>query len=336
MTSAAGLSKPPALARVLERVTATVRANQMLLPGQTVLVCVSGGPDSVCLVETLARLRRLFKIRIEVFHLDHRLREGSADDAVYVQRLAARLGLPFHLRVATEGPDRGESVEAWARTQRMAASAQVADLIGAERIAEGHTLDDQAETLLIALVRGGGLEALAGIAPVLGREIQPLLDVTRAEVEAACRSLRLRPRIDPTNADTGLLRNAIRLVGLPALEAATGRDLRATIARTADHLRIDERELSARAHLAAERITLETATGCSLPVDALLELPEAVRTRVVRLALYRLGIVPSHADIGAVLDLAAGRPGRRRDLTGSAAARRTSTTVALRPPPGRR
>ena len=104
-------------------------------------------------------------------------------------------------------------------------------------IAEGHTMDDQAETVLIALVRGGGLEALAGIAPVVGREIQPLLDVTRTEVESACRSLRLRPRTDPTNADTRLLRNAIRLVGLPALEAATGRELHATIAREVE---IDE------------------------------------------------------------------------------------------------
>lgn len=329
MVAAAGLSKPPALARVLERVTATVRANKMLSPGQTVLVCVSGGPDSVCLVETLVRLRRLFKIRIEVFHLDHQLRDGSAADGAYAERLATRLGLPFHLRVATERPARGASVEAWARSQRMAASTQVADQIGAERIAEGHTLDDQAETLLIALVRGGGLEALAGIAPVLGRGVQPLLDVTRAEVEAACRSLRLRPRIDPTNTDTRLLRNAIRLVGLPALEAATGRDLRATIARTADHLRMDERELSVQALRAAEGITSETAAGYSLSADALLGLSDAVRTRVIRLALYRLGIVPSHADIEAVVDLVAGRPGRRRDLTDSTTARRTTTAVEL-------
>lgn len=327
--TAAGLWKPPALARVLERVTATARANQMLLPGQTVLVCVSGGPDSVCLVETLVRSQRLFKIRIEVFHLDHQLRDGSSADAVYVERLAARLGLPFHLKIASERPVRGASVEAWARSQRMAASTQIADQIGAERIAEGHTLDDQAETLLIALVRGGGLEALAGIAPVLGREIQPLLEVTRAEVEAACRSIRLRPRIDPTNTDTRLLRNAIRLVGLPALEAATGRDLRATIARTADHLRTDERELSTQARRAAEALTQETAGGYSLPVDALLGLSDAIRTRVVRLALYRLGIVPSHADIEAVVDLAGGRPGRRRDLTDSVTGRRTTTAVEL-------
>ncbi|MEA2580133.1 MAG: tRNA(Ile)-lysidine synthase [Actinomycetota bacterium] len=329
MTAAAGRSKPPALARVLERVTATVRAHHLVTPGQTVLLCVSGGPDSVCLVETLVRLRRLFKMRLEIFHLDHRLRDGSSADADYVERLAARHGLPYHLRVATERPARGVSVEAWARDQRMAASEEVADRIGAERIAEGHTMDDQAETVLIALVRGGGLEALAGIAPMVGRDIQPLLDVTRAEVEGACRSLRLRPRTDPTNADTRLLRNAIRLIGLPALEAATGRELGATIARTAGHLRGDARELAEQAERATDRITKDTAGGLTLHVDALLDLPEAIGARVVRISLYRLGILPTHTDIEAVLDLAVGRPGRHRDLTASATARRTASTVEL-------
>jgi tRNA(Ile)-lysidine synthase len=330
VTAAVRLAKPPALARVLERVTETVRANQMLASGDTVLLSVSGGPDSVCLAEVMVRLRRLFKVRLEVFHLDHRLRPRSGADAVYVRRLADRLGLPFHLRVASGRPEAGESVEAWARSQRMYAAADVADRTGANRIAQGHTLDDQAETVLIALVRGGGIEALSGIAPVVGQKIQPLLDVTRDEVTTACRSLRLRPREDPTNQDIGLLRNAIRLIGLPALESATDRDLRATIARAADHLRIDERELSAQARAAADIVVTDAAGGGVLTADALRALPEAIRTRVARLALYRLGIVPTNADIDAVLDLASGRPGRRRDLTEAAVGLRTSTGVELR------
>lgn len=329
MTAAAGRSKPPALARVLTRVTQTVRANQLLAHGETVLVSVSGGPDSVCLLECLVRLRRLFKVRLEVFHLDHRLREDSGADALYVERLATRLGLPVHVRTAVGRPSRGESVESWARAQRMDAARDIAERIGATRVAEGHTLDDQAETVLIALVRGGGLESLAGIAPRSGRKIQPLLDVTRDEVEAACRSLHLRPRIDPTNADTRLLRNAIRLVGLPALEAATGRELRATFARTADHLRADEAELAAQAGRAAETVTTGTDAGCSLAVGSLLALPPALASRVIRLALYDIEVAASSADIDAVMDLIAGRPGRRRDLTDSATAVRTATMVTL-------
>jgi len=110
--------RPPAVARVLERVTATVRRHGLVAPGETVLVSVSGGPDSTCLLEALWRLRRLLRIRLAVFHFDHRLREGSAADAAYVRRASARLGVPFHLVEAVSSPARGASVEAWAHDVR--------------------------------------------------------------------------------------------------------------------------------------------------------------------------------------------------------------------------
>jgi tRNA(Ile)-lysidine synthase len=301
----------------------------MFLPGQTVLVCVSGGPDSVCLLECMVRLRRLFHVSLEVFHLDHGLRAGSRDDAAYVKRLAERNHLEFHLQVAEGSPAKGESVEAWAREQRIRAVGEVLRATGASRIAEGHTLDDQAETLLIALIRGGGLEAMAGIAPVMGNEVQPLIDVTRVEVEAAVRSLGLRPRIDPTNKDTALLRNALRLKGLPALERATGRELSGSLARTADLLRRDERELSRQASSAFDDVATEDPQGWELDATALVTLPRALSSRVVRSALYRLGVLPTEDSIAAVLDLAAGRPGRRRDLHDGAKAVRDKTSVRL-------
>ena len=303
----------------------------MFLPGQTVIVCVSGGPDSVCLLESLVRLRRLFGISLEVFHLDHRLRAGSREDAAYVKRQAERHRLAFHLRVAEGSPSKGESVEAWARQQRMGGVGEVLGQTGASRIAEGHTLDDQAETLLIALVRGGGLEAMAGIAPVLGNEVQPLIGVTRVEVEAAVRSLGLRPRRDPTNQDTSLLRNALRLKGLPGLERATGRELSRSMARTADLLRRDERELSRQASAAFEGVATEGPGGWDLDTTSLTTLPQALSTRVVRSALYRLGALPTEDAIAAVLDLAEGRPGRRRDLHDGIKAMRDKTVVRLMP-----
>ncbi len=317
----------------MERVTATAREHDMFLPGRTVLVCVSGGPDSVCLLESLVRLRRLFRITLEVFHLDHRLRADSAADAGYVNRLAARHRLPVHFAVADGAPSKGESVEAWARAQRMRAAGQAAREAGAERIAEGHTLDDQAETLLLALVRGGGLDALAGIAPVLGRKVQPLIDVTRKDVETACRSLGLRPRRDPTNEDRGLLRNAIRLEGLPALERATGRELGGTLARAADLIRRDERELTRQAQVAFDEVTEESAAGWDLDAAGLATLPRAISGRVVRATLYRLGTVPTEEAIGGVIDLASGRPGRARDLPRGAKARRGKVYVHLSPEP---
>ena len=108
------MRRSPAVARVLERVTRTAREHEMFRPGDVVLVCVSGGPDSVCLLYSLWYLRRLFRIRLEVFHFDHRLRPGAAKEGAYVARLAERLRVPFHLRSADDAPARGVSVEAWA------------------------------------------------------------------------------------------------------------------------------------------------------------------------------------------------------------------------------
>lgn len=326
------MAHPPPVARVLQRVTATVREHEMLIPGQTVLVAVSGGPDSVCLIESLHRLRRLLKVRLEVFHLDHRLRSDSAADARYVTRLARRLRLPFHLRTVDAAPAQGDSTEAWATLQRSIQAMRVRHEVGAERLAEGHTLDDQAETLLIAAMRGGGLEALGGIWPVLGHEVQPLLGVTREEVEGFCRALHLRPRRDPTNQDTRLLRNAVRLKLLPAMERQAGRDLRRTLARTTDLLRRDEHELGHQAFVAGRDLVEETPDGALIDAAGLLAHPAAISSRVVRSTFYLLDVVPTAEAIDAVLDLAAGRPGRRRDLVdGSKAERAPGHVRLLRP-----
>jgi len=328
------MSRSPAVARVLERVTATARRYEMFLPGQTVLVSVSGGPDSVCLLYSLHGLRRLLRIKLEAFHLDHRIRRDSAKDAEYVRRLADRLKLPFHIRACEFEPQKGESLEAWGRAMRMYYSAEVRRETGAERLAEGHTLDDQAETVLIALIRGGGLDALGGIEPSLGGEVQPLIEVSRTEVEAFCRSLRLRPRRDPTNLDTRLLRNAVRLKVLPAIERSVGREVRATLARTADTIRQDEHFLKRQAFEATEELVEEQPGGFGIDAAGLLTVPRPIAARVVRDLMYRLKVTPTTEAIEAVLDLAAGRPGRRRDLAGGLVASRDREYVSLsRPSP---
>jgi tRNA(Ile)-lysidine synthase len=301
----------------------------MFLPGQTVLVAVSGGPDSVCLLHSLYELRRMLRIELEVFHFDHRLRPGSGKDAEYVRGLSERLKLPFHSEVTAARPRRGDSVEDWARRARMVSAAKAANEQGAERIAVGHTRDDQAETVLMALILGWGPEGLAGIRPVLGKEVRPLLDVSRQEVEAFCRSLRLRPRSDPTNRDTSLLRNAIRLNGIPALERATGREITATLARTADLQRIEQEALWLQASEAAESLIEEIPGGSRIRAVDLLSLPRAIGARVVRRAFQLSGFDWTRESIDGVLDLAAGRPGRSRDLTGGVVASRDREYVSL-------
>ena len=310
--------RPPAVARVLERVTATIRAHGMVRSGDLVLVEVSGGPDSVCLLYALWHLRRLFKMRLEVFHFDHRLRGDSAADAVYVRRVAARLRVPFHMRAAESAPAPGESVEFWARVARQHAAADVGADVGASRLADGHTRDDQAETILMALVAGWGLSGMGGIPPVNGSLVRPLLDVTREEVEAFCRALGLRPRRDPMNEDSALLRNAIRRDAIPAIERATGRRVRDTFARTAALLREDADTLWSQACELADGMVVATRRDpdhtFAIRADVLAALPTPMASRVVRRAFQMADLPWSEAAIDAVVDLANRRPGRRRDL----------------------
>jgi tRNA(Ile)-lysidine synthase len=311
---------------VLERVTKTAREHEMFRPGEMVLVSVSGGPDSVCLLYSLWYLRRLFKIRLAIFHFDHKLRKDSGKDAEYVRRLAERLRVPFHLIVADEGPPAGASVEAWAREKRRRAAAYIARDVGAARIATAHTQDDQAETVLEWALMGGGAR---GIKPAVGQYVRPLLDVTRSDVEAFCRGLRLRPRRDPTNFDPRFLRNALRLRGIPALERATGRAVVEPLARTAKIVNDDDRELDRQMRELWNNAYQPTAGGARLSIDVLRTAPRAIATRLVAQAIYRCGASSTYADIDAVLDLADGRPGRRRDLTSGLKARREREYVSV-------
>jgi tRNA(Ile)-lysidine synthase len=307
---------------VLERVTETARDHEMFQPGDLVLVSCSGGPDSVCLLYSLWHLRRLFKIRLAVFHFDHELRPDSAKDAAYVRRLAERLKLPFYLRTAEDRPSKGVSVEAWATLARMRAANEVRRDIGGDATAEGHTLNDQAETVLLNLIRGSGLEGVAGIDPGHRHRalVQPLFGVERDDVEAFCRAIHLRPRRDPMNEDRRYLRAAIRHEVMPVLERETGRGVTRSIARTADLLRDDRDELLAAAERALEGV-VDGIRGKDVRINVieLLELPRPVASRVIRLAAYNILSADwtspwTKEAIEGILDLAKGRPGRKRDL----------------------
>jgi tRNA(Ile)-lysidine synthase len=311
--------RPPAVARVLGRVTKTAREHEMFRPGDLVLVSCSGGPDSVCLLFALSYLSRLLKIRLAIFHFDHALRPDASKDAGYVRRLANRLSLPFHLREAEDRPLKGESVEAWAREARQSAAHDVAEDIDATWIAEGHTLDDQAETVLMAAIKGSGMFGLMGIWPVQGfsvgaERVQPLIDVTREEVEAFCGALRLKPRRDPMNDDLSLLRNAIREESIPALERVTRRNVRMPLARIADEIR----------PIALEELRKITFTGGRAQgrrgewftiSDGLFKHRSTLESKVlIRTWLKKMRLPVSRETIEGILDLAKGRPGRRRDL----------------------
>lgn len=324
------MRRPPAVARVLERATATIREHELVHPGQRVLVAVSGGPDSMCLLDSLVRLRRLFKIRVEVVHVDHRLREGSRADAAYVERACRRLRVPFHLRTLIDGPPAGISTEAWARARRLEAFAAVTGEGNYHAVATGHTRDDLAETVLLRMLTGSGTTGVAAIRYHHGPMIRPLLDVGRDDVEAYCRALGLRPRIDPTNADPAYaLRNALRLHGIPALERALGRGVREPLARSARLLSDDDAEFERQMWGAWNVVVDDVEDGVMLDAVALLDLSRPVSSRLVARTIVRCLGEPTRADVDAVLDLAGGRPGRRRDLSHGLKARRERVYVRV-------
>lgn len=270
-----------------------------------ILVAVSGGADSLALLYALHRLGHA----IEVAHFDHRARSGSAADAAFVQAQATKLGVGFHIGAPNADEQRsGRSSEDHLRTLRLAFLERTATALKAGRIATGHTRDDQAETVMMRTITGGGRRGLSGIPPVRGPFIRPLIDLGRVEVLAFCASLKLRPRSDPSNADQSYLRNAIRADLLPHIAGRYNQKIDALLARTADILR-DEDDLLEK--LAAAAITPEASAGTvRIDAGALAKLHPALQRR----ALRRVAPLPAEQTEKVRLLALEGKTGDQIDL----------------------
>lgn len=277
----------PLTARLLETVRRTVRRHAMLAAGDSVVVAVSGGADSTALLYLLRQLVPEWDLRLTAVHVDHRLRAESAAESEHVRRLGARLGIPV-TTVAVDVERRG-SLEEAARRARYAALEAEADRAGAARIALGHTLDDQAETVLMRLLEGAGLRGLAGIPAVRGRIIRPLLDVRRRALRAALAEAGLEWIEDPSNQDPVFLRNRIRLAVLPRLHEVHGGDVAPALARVARRARQAVEALEALAARELSRLGTIEPDGVVLPRRELAALPGAVAAEVLRQAAARLG-----------------------------------------------
>ena len=303
--------EPQAIRALLERTRATIDRRGLFKGSDLVVVAVSGGPDSLALLHALHRLAPRYDLTLHVAHFDHRLRESSADDAAFVASAARELDLAATVRAAT-ATDRpkGVSPEEAARERRYAFLDEVADGIGAARIATGHTLDDQAETVLMRAVNGTGVAGLGGIRPKRGRVVRPLIDVRRSETEAFCRALALEPRFDASNADRSFLRNAIRRDLLPFIRECFNTRTSEALARLADLARDDDALLEELA-VAAVDIGTDDRGRRTLEIARLLDLRPALQRRVVRLAAPR-----TDADhVEEILELArAGETGKSIDL----------------------
>jgi tRNA(Ile)-lysidine synthase len=264
----------------------------MWIPGTSVLVAVSGGADSVCLLDLFHRLREDSPFPLAVAHLNHALRGAASDrDEEFTASLAARLGLPFHSRKLPAGSleTSAEGLEAAARRARFAFLEEVARKTGSERVALGHTRDDQAETFLLRLVRGAGTRGLAGIYPIVaGLFIRPLLGVSRSEVEACLGEQLLPWCLDASNADMGHTRNRIRARLLPLLREEFNPEIASVLARTAEILREEEAYLDETTRRLADRLLKRDPSGLTLSIPAARLLPPALRRRLLRLAFQQV------------------------------------------------
>ena len=204
-------------------------------------LAVSGGADSTALLVLMSELRASHGFDAIVLHVDHGLRKESGDDAAFVERLAARFGLPFHALRTKVARRRGESVEMAARRVRLGFFADAMKRFRLDCIATGHHMDDVAETFLMRLKRASGAEGLAGLKPVSFVDgivfIRPLLDVRGRDLRGFLRSRGIAWREDATNADTSILRNKVRHLILPFLERELDPMIVEHICRSAGYLR---------------------------------------------------------------------------------------------------
>jgi tRNA(Ile)-lysidine synthase len=252
-----------------DRVLDVVRAGDLLAPGRPVLAMISGGRDSMCLLDVATRIAGA--AAVQALHVNYGLRDEAGGDEDHCAEVCAGLGVPLH--VERPGGSPSGNVQAWARELRYEAAARLADAGGAE-IATGHTLTDQAETILYRLAASPGRRALLGMRPREGRLVRPLLELGRDETAAYCRARGLAWREDESNRDPMYARARVREQLVPALRALHPAAER-NVGRTAELLR-DEAEV-------LDAVVEEVLQGRDrVEVARLAALPPALRRLVAR------------------------------------------------------
>ncbi|WP_144756846.1 tRNA lysidine(34) synthetase TilS [Curtobacterium pusillum] len=275
--------------RAVRTLLAQALEDRTVRPGDLVLVALSGGPDSLALAAATAFEAPKQELRAGAVVVDHALQAGSEAVASRASRQASALGLaPVTVRRVAVGSEGGP--EGAAREARHASIAQVASETGSALVVFGHTLDDQAESVLLGLARGSGPDSLSGMAPLTRRDTgpaygRPLLGVRRHTTRQACAAAGLAPWDDPQNDDPAFTRVRVRNTLMPALERELGGGVPEALARTADQLREDSAALDHFAEEMAEDLAEHSEAGISLSVRELAANPPALRQRLVRLAV---------------------------------------------------
>ena len=280
---------------IFEKVLDTINTHNLIEKGDKIILGISGGPDSVCLLHILNRLKDVLDIKIYAAHLNHQIRGLEAQkDALYVAKLCEEMGIKYFVRsidVPKYCEENKVSLEDGARTLRYELFYEVMQKTNANKIAIAHNMNDQAETVLMHIMRGTGLQGLRGIEYIRDKVIiRPILDIERKEIEDYCEHYNLNPRIDKTNLDPIYTRNKVRLKLIPYMQDNFNSNVIKSIVRMSNSLRSDSDYIEENALMKFEEICTVLDDSIEIPVDLFVNLHDAIKYRILRYAIkYVLG-----------------------------------------------
>ncbi|MGD2244961.1 MAG: tRNA lysidine(34) synthetase TilS [Candidatus Aminicenantes bacterium] len=299
---------------LLEKVKKTIRDHGLFHKEDKILIAYSGGADSTALLHLLLELQKEWPLELFLGHFNHRLRQSAEADERFVRDAARKLSLPLFIGrgdVRSRARAMKQNIEETGRQLRYEFLNQKATEVGGAKIATGHTLTDQAETLLMRLMRGSGLRGLAGIYPVVDeRLVRPLLEVEREDIEAYLKEKKIAFRMDESNFDRRFLRNRIRLELLPYIRKNFEPAIVRQLGRMASIIREEDTLLDEMAREKTKQAVKKRSHGVSLDRLSLSSVPRALARRVVRNFISELrGSLRriSFEDVESILNLDEGK-----------------------------
>lgn len=299
---------------ILKKFKHTLKKYHLLEKGEGVLIAYSGGTDSTALLSLFLEIKEEWALRLYLGHFNHRLRSTAEQDVEFVKKMAQYFSLPLVLEaedVRSYAREKGLNLEEAGRKLRYEFLNKAALQVGAQRIATGHTQNDQAETVLMRIIRGSGLKGLTGISPLMGEKIiRPLLFIQKKEIEEYIREKGLAFSEDESNKDTRFLRNKIRWKLIPFLEKELNPQIVSNLSTLASLLQEDEEYLQKKAEHKMEKAVIKEKDHLYLDVSYVSQLSAALARRVVRGFILQLrgslrGI--SYEDVEKILSLNKGK-----------------------------
>ena len=280
---------------IFEKTLSTIKKYNLIENGDKIVLGLSGGPDSVCLLHILNRLKEVLDIEVYAAHLNHQIRGMEAQkDALYVSQLCESLGITFFVKsinVPQYCKDNKLSLEEGARKLRYEMFFEIKEKLNANKIAIAHNMNDQAETVLMRMMRGTGLQGLKGIDYIRDDIIiRPILEIERSEIEAYCEEHKLDPRIDATNLESIYTRNKIRLELIPYMKDNFNSNIIESIVRMSNSLRNDNDFIEEEAFKKFKEVAFINGYNLEIKLAKYINLHKSLKSRIIRNGIkYVLG-----------------------------------------------